>query len=354
MKIAQIAPLYESCPPKLYGGTERVVSYLTEDLVAAGHEVTLFASGDSQTKARLLAPCERAIRLAGAEVDGLAYHMIMLHRLAEQIDDFDILHFHIDYLQFPVFERFSSKTITTMHGRLDAQSTNAIFREFTTMPLVSISDAQRIPVPFANWVRTVPHGLPLDAYAQGDGSGGYLAFVGRINPEKRPDRAVEIAKGANVPLRVAAKVDKVDRDYYEAAIAPLFADPLVDFIGEIGDDRKGEFYGKALGLVFPIDWPEPFGLVMIEAMACGTPTIAFRCGSVPEIIEDGITGFIVDTVEEAVAAVPKLATLDRARIRRRFEERFAIRRMSNAYVDLYGELLAGTVGAAVREQAVVA
>ena len=340
MRIAQIAPLYESCPPKLYGGTERVVSYLTEELVAAGHDVTLFASGDSQTSAKLFPTCDRAIRLEGGWIDGVAYHTIMMHRVAQRVDDFDVLHFHTDYLHFASFEAFAQKVVTTLHGRLDARTSKEVLEEFPSMKLVSISDAQRAPVPRANWVRTIHHGLPPDLYRFGDGRGGYLAFVGRISPEKRPDRAVAIARGAGVPLRVAAKIDGVDRAYFEMTIAPLFADPLIDFIGEIGDERKNEFYGGALGLVFPIDWPEPFGLVMIEAMATGTPTIAFRNGSVEEIVEHGITGFVVDTVDEAIAAVGRLATLDRRAIRARFLERFAIGRMSDAYVDLYGELVA--------------
>jgi glycosyltransferase involved in cell wall biosynthesis len=347
MRIAQIAPLYESCPPKLYGGTERVVSYLTEDLVAAGHDVTLFASGDSQTAARLIAPCERAIRLQPEGADGVAYHTIMMHQVAKRIDEFDVLHFHTDYFHFPTFEYFAGKTLTTMHGRLDAPSMAGILREFPRMPLVSISDAQRLPVPWAHWVRTVHHGLPSDTYELGSGAGGYLAFVGRISPEKGPDRAIAIAKGANVPIKLAAKIDVVDRAYFERDIAALFDDPLVDYIGEIGDHQKSEFFGGALALVFPIDWPEPFGLVMIEAMATGTPTIAFRNGSVAEIIEDGVTGFIVDTVEEAVAAVPKLASLDRRAIRQRFEDRFAIRRVSDNYVALYKKLARTARGIAI-------
>ena len=342
MRIAQIAPLYESCPPKLYGGTERVVSYLTEDLVAAGHEVTLFASGDSVTRARLLAPSERAIRLAGAEYEGLADHSIMFHRVAQRLDEFDILHFHTDFMHFAAFASLAPKTLTTIHGRVDLPVLSRVFEEFDMMPLVSISDAQRLPIPNAHWVRTIPHGLPADLYRLGSGEGGYLAFVGRMSFEKRPDRAIEIAKAAGVPLRMAAKIDKVDNEYYDTKIAHLIDDPLVDYIGEIGDDRKNEFYGNALGLVFPIDWPEPFGLVMIEAMSTGTPTIAFRHGSVEEVIEDGLTGFIVDTVDEAVAAVAKLPTLDRRAIRRRFEERFTIRRVTEAYVDLYREQLAAT------------
>jgi glycosyltransferase involved in cell wall biosynthesis len=337
MRIAQIAPLYESCPPKLYGGTERVVSYLTEDLVAAGHDVTLFASGDSETAARLVAPCARAIRLQGQGADGVAYHTLMMHQVSKRIDEFDILHFHTDYFHFLKFEDAAHKTITTLHGRLDAASMGDILRDFPAMPLVSISDAQRLPAAWAHWIRTIPHGLPADLYALGTGDGGYLAFVGRVSPEKGPDRAVAIAKGAGVPIRIAAKIDPADRTYFERDIAQLFTDPLVDFIGEIGDSQKSRFFGGALALVFPIDWPEPFGLVMIEAMATGTPTIAFRAGAVHEIIEDGVTGFIVDTIEEAIAAIPKLASLDRGAIRKRFEERFTIRRVTDDYVALYEE-----------------
>jgi glycosyltransferase involved in cell wall biosynthesis len=322
----------------LYGGTERVVSYLTEDLVAAGHDVTLFASGDSQTSAQLIAPCERAIRLQPEGVDGLAFHTLMLHEVLMRAADFDVLHFHTDYLQFPTFEAMAEKTLTTLHGRLDAPSMASILRAFPAMPLVSISDAQRIPVPWAHWIATVHHGLPSESYDLGAGAGKYLAFVGRISPEKRPDRAIAIAKGAGVALKLAAKIDVADRDYFEREIEALFDDPLVDYVGEIGDDQKSAFFGGALALVFPIDWPEPFGLVMIEAMATGTPTIAFRNGSVGEIIEDGVTGYIVDTVDEAVAAVAKVGALDRRVIRQRFEERFAIRRVSNAYVALYEEL----------------
>ena len=340
MRIAQIAPLYESCPPKLYGGTERVVSYLTEELVAAGHDVTLFASGDSRTAARLIAPCERAIRLEPGWIDGIAYHTIMMHRVAQHAREFDVMHFHTDYLHFLRFEPFAQNVVTTLHGRLDTRAWERTLEEFHVMKLVSISDAQREPVAQANWVRTIQHGLPADLYRLGAGQGGYLAFVGRISVEKRPDRAVAIARGAGVPLRVAAKIDDVDRAYFETTVAPLFADPLVNFIGEIDDERKNDFYGNALGLVFPIDWPEPFGLVMIEAMATGTPTIAFRNGSVEEIIEDGLTGFVVDTVEEAIAAVGKLGSLDRAAIRARFLERFTIGRVSDEYVALYGELIA--------------
>jgi glycosyltransferase involved in cell wall biosynthesis len=345
MKIAQIAPLYESCPPKGYGGTERVVSYLTEELVALGHDVTLFASGDSVTSARLVAPCPQSIRLAGTVADGFAYHSIMFHEVMERIGEFDLLHFHTDYLHFAAFESDAAKTVTTMHGRLDVPMMSEVLETFATMPLVSISNSQRLPVPGANFVRTIYHGLPANASEAGHGEGGYLAFVGRISPEKRPDRAFAIAKGAGVPLRVAAKIDSVDRDYYDRDIAPLFNDEIVTFIGEIGDDKKRSFFGGARALVFPIDWPEPFGLVMIEAMAMGTPTIAFRHGSVEEIIEDGVTGFVVDTVEQAIAAVAKLPQLSRAAIRRRFVERFSIRRVAENYLALYGDLLLGRMAA---------
>jgi glycosyltransferase involved in cell wall biosynthesis len=335
MRIAQVAPLYESCPPQLYGGTERVVSYLTEELVRQGHEVTLFASGDSQTKATLQAPCARALRLDTRCRDPLPYHFISLYRLARSADAFDIIHFHTDYLHFPLFAQQWSKTLTTLHGRLDLPDLPPIWREFAMMPLVSISNAQRLPMPWANWYGTVYHGLPSSLYAGGCGDGGYLAFIGRICPEKRPDWAIEIAHRAGLPLVIAAKVDKVDRTYYKNRIKPLLKDPLIEFIGEISDSEKGAFLGDAVALLFPIDWPEPFGLTLIEAMANGTPVIAFGRGSVPEIVDDGVTGFIVDSVDEAVAAVPHAKTLDRGAIRRRFEERFSVERMARDYLALY-------------------
>ncbi len=335
MKIAQVAPLYESCPPQLYGGTERVVSYLTEELVRQGHEVTLFASGDSRTAAKLCAPCPRALRLDPQCRDPLVHHMVMLNQVARRADEFDIIHFHIDYLHFPLFAKHGVPTLTTTHGRLDIPDLAVLFREFPTMPLASISDSQRQPVAWANWCGTVHHGLPLDLYSPGSGDGGYLAFIGRISPEKRPDWAIEIARRAAVPLSIAAKVDKIDRPYYKSRIKPLLKDPLIEFLGEIGEDEKGAFLGDAIALLFPIDWPEPFGVSMIEAMANGTPVIAFRRGSVPEVIDHGVTGFIVDTIEEAVAAVPLAKELDRAAVRRRFEERFSAERMARDYVALY-------------------
>jgi glycosyltransferase involved in cell wall biosynthesis len=339
MRIAQIAPLYESCPPQFYGGTERVVSYLTEELVRLGHEITLFASGDSLTSAVLEAGCTNALRLDSRCKDPLVYHLIMLDRVRRRADEFDILHFHTDYLHFPLLADCWDKTLTTLHGRLDLPDLLAIVREFSMMPLVSISQAQRAPMPWANWCGTVPHGLPRNLHRIGNGDSGYLAFLGRISPEKAPARAIEIARRAGVPLQIAAKVDSVDQAYFESTIAPLLQDPLVEFIGEIGEASKGTFLGDAMALLFPIAWPEPFGLVLIEAMANGTPVIAFGHGSVPEIIEDGITGFIVDDVEAAVAVVPLAKRLDRATIRRRFEERFTVERMARDYLALYQQVL---------------
>ena len=352
MRIAQVAPLYESCPPQFYGGTERVVSYLTEELVRQGHEVTLFASGDSQTRARLQAPCARALRLDPQCKDPLPYHLMSLYRLARAADAFDIIHFHTDYLHFPLFAQHWGKTLTTLHGRLDLPHLPPILREFAMMPLASISNAQRAPVPGANWYGTVHHGLPSSLYAGGCGDGGYLAFIGRICPEKRPDWAIEIARRAGLPLAIAAKVDKVDRTYYKTRIKPLLKDPLVEFIGEIGDSEKGAFLGDAVALLFPIDWPEPFGLALIEAMANGTPVIAFRRGSVPEIVDDDVTGLIVDNVDEAVAAVALAKALDRVAIRRRFEERFSVERMARNYLALYNAMLRrGTVDAVLNSAA---
>jgi glycosyltransferase involved in cell wall biosynthesis len=360
MRVAQIAPLYESCPPRLYGGTERVVSYVTEELVRLGHEVTLFASGDSRTSASLEAGCEMALRLDDRCKDPLIYHLIMLDRLRRRADEFDVLHFHTDYLHFPLFADCWEKTLTTLHGRLDMPDTPVMMREYAMMPLVSISDAQQAPMPWANWCATVQHGLPRNLHRLGNGSGGYLGFLGRISPEKGPDRAIEIARRARLPLKIAAKVDRVDQEYYESEISPLLRDPSINFIGEIGEADKTEFLGNALALLFPIDWPEPFGLVLIEAMANGTPVIAFGHGSVPEIIEDGVTGFIVDDIEGAAAAVPLALRLDRGAIRQRFEERFTTERMARDYLALYQRALSrhsaplrlvGGTGSALREAA---
>jgi glycosyltransferase involved in cell wall biosynthesis len=340
LRIAQVAPLYESVPPKYYGGTERIVSYLTEELVAQGHDVTLFASGDSRTKAKLAAGCPRSLRLDANCVDQLAHHVVMLEHVLQQSDDFDVIHFHLDYLHFPISRRQSYRHVTTMHGRLDIPDLVPLYREFAEIPLVSISDAQREPLPKANWQATVYHGLPEDLYRFRPEPGSYLACLGRISPEKGIDRAIAIARQVGIPLRIAAKVDRVDQDYFDTVIAPLLRDPLVDYIGEIGDDQKEEFLGNAQALLFPIDWPEPFGIVMIEAMACGTPVIAYSSGSVPEVMEEGRTGFIVSELDDAVDAVRQVPTLSRARCREVFEERFTAARMARDYLDVYAQLTA--------------
>jgi len=339
MRIAQVAPLYESVPPKYYGGTERVVSYLTEELVQQGHDVTLFASGDSITSAQLAATTRRSLRLDEHCVDQLAHHVLMLERVVHRARSFDVIHFHVDYLHFPYSRRHATPQLTTLHGRLDLPDLVPLYREFRDMPVVSISAAQREPLPFANWLGTVHHGLPRDLYRFQREAGEYLAFIGRIAPEKRADRAIEIAKRAGMPLKIAAKVDDVDREYYETLIKPLLHDPCIEYLGEIGEGEKDEFLGRARALLFPIDWPEPFGLVMVEAMACGTPVIAFGGGSVPEIIDEGQTGFIVDDLDDAVAAVHRVGELDRRRCREVFEERFTATRMARDYFELYSTLL---------------
>jgi len=339
MQIAQVAPLTEAVPPKFYGGTERVVAYLTDALVELGHEVTLFASGDSLTKAKLAPIWPRALRLDPSVKDFLAPVFMELEMVARRAHEFDVIHSHLDYFGYPLLRLLNAPSVTTLHGRLDLPDLAPIMRQFAAMPLVSISNAQRTHLPWANWYGTVYHGLPTSLYAPGCGDGGYLAFIGRICPEKRPDWAIEIARRAGLPLTIAAKVDKVDRSYYKTRIKPLLKDPLIEFIGEIGDSEKGAFLGDATALLFPIDWPEPFGLVLIEAMANGTPVIAFRRGSVPEIIDHDVTGFVVDNVDEAVAAIPLARALDRIVIRRRFEDRFSVERMARDYVSLYGEVL---------------
>jgi glycosyltransferase involved in cell wall biosynthesis len=339
MRIAQVAPLFESCPPKFYGGTERIVSYLTEELIAMGHDVTLFASGDSQSKARLIAPCKQALRFDSARPDALAYQIIQLNHVAKLADEFDVIHFHMDYLHFPLFSMEYSKTLTTMHGRLDLPHLPAVFTEFPLMPVVSISENQRLPLPLANWQATVYHGLPVDQHEPSGHNGGYLAFLGRICPEKRVDRAIEIAQITGIPLRIAAKIDPVDREYFEVYIRPLLSDPLIEYVGEIGENEKSEFLGQALALLFPIDWPEPFGLVMIEAMAAGTPVIAFRKGSVPEVVDEGVTGFIIDTMEEVERVVERAIALNPRDIRARFEQRFSVARMAQDYIAVYEALL---------------
>jgi len=338
MRIAQIAPLVESVPPTFYGGTERVVSWLTEELVGLGHEVTLFAAGNSVTKATLepVVPC--SLRLAGIH-NSTTYNIIMLDQVATRQDEFDVLHFHIDFFHYPLFRRLAHKTLTTLHGRQDLPELPDIYRAFPHMPLVSISHHQRKPVPPVNWRATIYHGLPQTMLAEGSGQGGYLAFLGRICADKGILPAIEIARAAGLPLKVAAKVDPADRKYFEEEVRPVLASsPHVEFIGEIGDGQKSQFLGNARALLFPISWPEPFGLVMIESMACGTPVIAFDCGSVPEIMEDGLTGFVVRDIAGAVAAVGKLDLLFRPSIRSRFEERFSARAMALEYVRIYREL----------------
>jgi glycosyltransferase involved in cell wall biosynthesis len=339
MKIAQIAPLIERVPPRFYGGSERIVSYLTEELVAQGHDVTLFASGRSITSARLVACCEQELRLNPAVRDPIPYFMVMLDKVRRMASQFDILHFHIDQFHFPVFRDMASHTLTTLHGRQDLLDLQYLYHAFPEMRLVSISKAQRAPIPNANFAGNVPHGLPRDLYAGTlIGRGGYLAFLGRISPEKRVDRAVAIARAVGLPLKIAAKVDRVDEEYFRDKIAPLLSQPGIDYIGEIDETQKADFLGDARALLFPIDWPEPFGLAMIEAMACGTPVLAFRHGSVPEVIEDGITGYVVNSVEEAICKLGSLLALDRARVRRRFEQRFTSQRMAEDYVRLYQQM----------------
>jgi glycosyltransferase involved in cell wall biosynthesis len=336
LRIAQVAPLYESVPPKLYGGTERVVSYLTEALVADGHDVTLFASGDSETSARLVPCCEKSLRLNNHQcIDQLAHHFVMLEEVLDRADQFDIIHFHVDYMHFPLSKLSGLVHVSTLHGRLDSPDLVPLFRRYKNMPLISISLNQRKPLSWANWVGNVYHGLPEDLLPLGDGRGNYLAFLGRISPEKRVDRAIEIAKALNMPLKIAAKVDGTDRLYYEREIKHLLNTPNVEFVGEINEQQKGEFIGNAYAYLFPIDWPEPFGLTMIESMACGTPTIAFNRGSVPEVITNGISGFIVDTTDEAIKAVQQAANLDRAACRAEFINRFSAPKMAQQYVKLY-------------------
>ena len=341
MKIAQVAPLFESVPPKLYGGTERVVSYLTEELVRQGHDVTLFASRDSVTKARLAPQCPRALRLDPQCIDQFAHHVLLLENVLKHASEFDIIHFHIDYLHFPWSRRYNLTHLTTLHGRLDIPDLVPLYREFKEMPVVSISNAQRKPLRWLNWQATIYHGLPPDLCTLHPAPGHYLAFLGRISPEKGVDQAIEIAKRAGLKLVIAAKVDPADRAYFEQIIRPLLAHPLIEYIGEIGETEKDEFLGHALALLLPLDWPEPFGLVMIEAMAAGTPVIAFRCGSVPEILEDGVTGYIVSDADEAVAALERVPSLNRAKCREAFDRRFTAARMSRDYLKVYELLQAG-------------
>jgi len=342
MRIAQVAPLYESVPPKYYGGTERVVSYLTEELLRQGHDVTLFASEDSATKARLVAACRRSLRTDKHCVDRLAHHMLMLEHVVQRAAEFDIVHFHTDYLHFPLSRREQITHVTTLHGRLDIPDLVPLYQEFKDMPVISISNGQREPLPWANWQATVYHGLPADTYQFRDKSGRYLAFLGRVSPEKRVDRAIEIAKQVRIPLKIAAKVDRVDKDYFETVVEPLLRHPFVEFVGEIGEGEKEEFLGNAYAVLFPIDWPEPFGLVMIEAMACGAPVIAYRGGAVPEVMEEGHTGFIVEGSEDAVETARRVPELSRKRCREVFEQRFTAARMAYDYVKVYERLINST------------
>jgi len=339
MRIAQISPLFEAVPPKLYGGTERVVWNLTEELVAMGHDVTLFASGDSVTSAKLEPVWPKAIRLDPSIRDWIAAYMLMLEHIYRRAGQFDILHFHIDYFPFSLFKRQPVPFVTTLHGRLDLPEFAHVYNAFPDVPVVSISDSQREQLPRLGWVGTVLHGVPRDLLVPQPVERGYLAFLGRISPEKGLDKAIRIAATAGVKLKIAAKVDKADQDYFEQAIRPLLAHGNVEFIGEINDQQKPAFLSGARALLFPIDWPEPFGLVMIEAMACGTPVVAFNRGSVPEVLEDGLTGFVVEDERSAVAAIGKLGELDRARVRARFEQRFTARRMAEDYLDIYDRLI---------------
>ena len=340
MRVAQVAPLTEAVPPKLYGGTERVVSWITEELVSMGHEVTLFASGDSVTSAKLEAVWPRALRLDGSVRDPNALHLLMLENIRRQAKDFDFLHFHLDYYPFSLFLRQPTPFLTTWHGRLDLPEHQPLFQTFPTAPLVSISDAQRKPVPQGNWVKTIYHGLQARLLTPQPVKPRYLAFLGRIAPEKAVDRAIRIARRCGLPLKIAAKIDPVDRDYFTDEIRPMLDEPGIEYIGEINDREKSAFLSGAIALLLPIDWPEPFGLVMIEAMACGTPVIGFHAGSVPEVVEDGLTGYVVKDETGAVEAVGRIGQLSRKRVRARFEERFTARRMVQDYLEVYRSLMA--------------
>lgn len=334
MKIAMVAPLFESVPPKLYGGTERVVSYLTEELVQQGHRVTLFASGDSITRAKLVPVVPQGLRLAQS-ADPLAAHMLSLAEVVSAAKEFDVIHFHIDYLHFPISRSLRLPQLSTLHGRLDLPDLVPLYRAFTDMPLISVSNEQRKPLSFASWLATVYHGLPQNLYDFHPGPGNYLAFIGRFSPEKRVDRAIEIAKRVGIELRIAAKLERTDEPYYQQVIEPLLGHPLVNYVGEIGEHEKAAFLGGARALLFPIDWPEPFGLAMIEAMACGTPIVAFRRGSVPEVVTDGETGYVVDSIDDAARVVERIDDIDRRRCRSTFEKCFTARRMTHDYLSAY-------------------
>jgi glycosyltransferase involved in cell wall biosynthesis len=344
MRIAQVSPLCESVPPRMYGGTERVVHNLVEELVRRGHDVTLFASGDSRTSARLVPITPTALRMADRVRDPLAHHLCLLDEVFGGANEFDIIHCHVDYLAFPFIERCPTPALSTLHGRLDLPDLPPVYRRFSSTPVVSISAAQRAPLSWANWLGTIHHGLPDGPLRFQPRAGDYLAFLGRISPEKRVDRAIEIARRVGLPLKIAAKVDPLDRDYYQQ-VRPLMDDPLVEFIGEIQESDKSAFLGGALALLFPIDWPEPFGLVMIEAMACGTPVVAFRGGAVDEVMKDGVSGFVVDDLDGAVAALGRIPELDRMACRAYFDSRFRVERMAEAYLDVYAQLLAAPIAA---------
>jgi glycosyltransferase involved in cell wall biosynthesis len=350
MKIAQVAPLHERVPPLYYGGTERVVSYLTEELVRRGHEVTLFASGDSVTRASLIPSCERSLRLNPECIDPWAYHVLQLEQVFQRAETFDIVHFHTDYFHFPFTRRRKARHVTTLHGRLDIADLVPLYREFRDVPVVSISNAQRAPLSSINWMATVYHGLPPGDYEFRASPGNYLVFLGRISPEKRVDRAIEIAKRANMRLKIAAKISETDRKYTEQNIRPMLDHPLIEFVGEVTDEEKSGLLGNAYALLFPIDWAEPFGLVMIESLACGTPVIAYRNGSVPEIISEGRTGFIVDSFEASLRALEKVQYLDRRVCRAVFEERFSVSRMTSDYLRLYERACQGRSRLAARNR----
>lgn len=339
MKIAQVAPLCEAVPPKLYGGTERIVSYLTEELITLGHDVSLFASADSSTKARLIPIVSKALRLEPGTEDMLAPHIVQLKRVMDMADEFDVIHFHTDYLNFLLNDLLVTPHLTTLHGKLTIPELQLMYDIFPKQPVVSISNSQRSPLPQANFIGTVYHGLPENLFKEGNGNGGYLAFLGRISPEKRCDRAIEMAIATQLPIKIAAKIDKVDQEYYKKTIEPLLDHELVDFIGEINEEQKQEFLGNAKALLFPIDWPEPFGLVMLEAMACGTPVIAWNMGSVPEIIENGKNGFIVNNMEESINAIRNLHSIERRTVRQTFLDRFTALRMTRDYLKLYQQII---------------
>jgi glycosyltransferase involved in cell wall biosynthesis len=341
MRIAQVAPLFESVPPKTYGGTERVVSWLTEELVRFGHDVTLFASGDSMTTARLVSVCERSLRRVPNCVDQVAHHVLMVEQVMAERENFDLIHFHIDYLHYPASRWLNVPQVSTLHGRLDIPDLQPLYRNYKDMPVVSISDAQRDPLPWVNWQGTVHHGMPIDLFSLYPEPGKYLAFLGRTSPEKGLDKAIEIAKSCDMPLKIAAKIDRVDVEYFNTVIKPLLKHPLIEFVGEIGYPEKCDFLGNAAALLFPIQWPEPFGIVMIEAMACGTPVIAYPRGSVPEVIEDDFTGFIVSDSKQAVEAIRNIEKFNRRNCRKRFEQRFTDVRMAQGYLAIYERMVQG-------------